>query len=152
MQEAGAHAALELGFTIADGVEYIRAAIKAGPPPPLGRCGGWGGVQLTDGGSEGMGAVIKGRDDDAWGERGGTGESVRPLPSAPPSLSPPPAPPPPPMPAGLTADQIAPRLSFFFGIGMNFYMEACAVFLTGGGGCRSHMCWATERILDGRTG
>jgi len=53
MQEAGAHAALELGFTIADGVEYIRAAIKA----------------------------------------------------------------------GLTADQIAPRLSFFFGIGMNFYME-----------------------------
>jgi methylmalonyl-CoA mutase len=53
MQEAGAHAALELGFTIADGIEYIRAALKA----------------------------------------------------------------------GLTVDQIAPRLSFFFGIGMNFYME-----------------------------
>lgn len=53
MQEAGAHAALELGFTIADGLEYIGAALKA----------------------------------------------------------------------GLTVDQIAPRLSFFFGIGMNFYME-----------------------------
>lgn len=53
MQEAGAHAALELGFTIADGIEYIRAALNA----------------------------------------------------------------------GLNVDQIAPRLSFFFGIGMNFYME-----------------------------
>ena len=29
-QEAGAHAALELGFTIADGIEYIRAALNAG--------------------------------------------------------------------------------------------------------------------------
>nr|BAH03574.1 methylmalonyl-CoA mutase [Euglena gracilis] len=53
LQEAGAHAALELGFTIADGLEYINAALKA----------------------------------------------------------------------GLTVDEIAPRLSFFFGIGMNFYME-----------------------------
>lgn len=30
MQEAGADAALELGFTIADGIEYLRCAIKAG--------------------------------------------------------------------------------------------------------------------------
>jgi methylmalonyl-CoA mutase len=30
MQEAGAHNALELGFTIADGLEYTRCGIKAG--------------------------------------------------------------------------------------------------------------------------
>ena len=53
MQEAGADAKLELAFTLADGVEYVRAA----------------------------GA------------------------------------------AGLPVDAIAPRLSFFFGMGMNFYME-----------------------------
>lgn len=53
MQEAGADAKLELAFTIADGIEYIRAAQKA----------------------------------------------------------------------GLDVDTFAPRLSFFFGIGMNFYME-----------------------------
>ena len=53
LQEAGANNALELAFTIADGLEYIRAAIKA----------------------------------------------------------------------GLTVDEVAPRLSFFFAIGMNFYME-----------------------------
>eukprot|EP01006_Ploeotia_vitrea_P023638 TRINITY_DN56185_c0_g2_i1.p1 TRINITY_DN56185_c0_g2~~TRINITY_DN56185_c0_g2_i1.p1 ORF type:complete len:726 (+),score=129.88 TRINITY_DN56185_c0_g2_i1:27-2204(+) len=53
MQEAGAHAALELAYTIADGLEYIQAAEQA----------------------------------------------------------------------GLTCDQIAPRISFFFGIGMNFFME-----------------------------
>eukprot|EP01063_Lacrimia_lanifica_P003014 TRINITY_DN11625_c0_g1_i1.p1 TRINITY_DN11625_c0_g1~~TRINITY_DN11625_c0_g1_i1.p1 ORF type:complete len:730 (+),score=315.93 TRINITY_DN11625_c0_g1_i1:56-2245(+) len=53
LQEAGANAALELAFTIADGLEYIRAAQKA----------------------------------------------------------------------GLTVDEVAPRLSFFFAIGMNFYME-----------------------------
>eukprot|EP01064_Diplonema_japonicum_P021061 TRINITY_DN30608_c0_g1_i1.p1 TRINITY_DN30608_c0_g1~~TRINITY_DN30608_c0_g1_i1.p1 ORF type:complete len:726 (+),score=242.27 TRINITY_DN30608_c0_g1_i1:52-2229(+) len=53
LQEAGANAALELAFTLADGLEYIRAAQKA----------------------------------------------------------------------GLTVDQVAPRLSFFFAIGMNFYME-----------------------------
>ncbi|EFA75250.1 methylmalonyl-coenzyme A mutase [Heterostelium album PN500] len=53
MQEAGADIALELGFTIADGLEYAR-------------CG---------------------------------------------------------MQAGVTVDEIAPRFSFFFGIGMNFYME-----------------------------
>eukprot|EP01060_Flectonema_neradi_P021617 TRINITY_DN2938_c0_g1_i1.p1 TRINITY_DN2938_c0_g1~~TRINITY_DN2938_c0_g1_i1.p1 ORF type:complete len:724 (+),score=182.75 TRINITY_DN2938_c0_g1_i1:40-2211(+) len=53
LQEAGANAALELAFTIADGLEYIRCAQKA----------------------------------------------------------------------GLTVDQVAPRLSFFFAIGMNFYME-----------------------------
>jgi len=53
MQEAGADAAIELAFTLADGLEYIRTA----------------------------------RD------------------------------------AGLDVDDIAPRLSFFFGIGMNFYME-----------------------------
>jgi methylmalonyl-CoA mutase len=27
------------------------------------------------------------------------------------------------MDAGLTVDQVAPRFSFFFGLGMNFYME-----------------------------
>ena len=53
MQEAGADAVLELAFTLADGVEYIRTGLKA----------------------------------------------------------------------GLTVDEFAPRLSFFFGIGMNFFME-----------------------------
>ena len=53
MQEAGADAALELAYTLADGKEYIDTAIQA----------------------------------------------------------------------GLKIDQFAPRLSFFFGIGMNFYME-----------------------------
>ena len=53
MQEAGADCKLELAFTIADGIEYIRTAQAA----------------------------------------------------------------------GLDIDKIAPRLSFFFGIGMNFYME-----------------------------
>jgi hypothetical protein len=54
MQEAGADAALELGFTIADGLEYIRTAVNK---------------------------------------------------------------------AGLNVDDVAPRYSFFFGIGMNFYVE-----------------------------
>ena len=53
MQEAGADSKLELAFTLADGIEYIRAAEKA----------------------------------------------------------------------GLTVDEVAPRVSFFFAIGMNFYME-----------------------------
>jgi len=53
IQEAGANAALELAYTLADGKEYIRTAIAA----------------------------------------------------------------------GLDIDKFAPRLSFFFGIGMNFYME-----------------------------
>jgi methylmalonyl-CoA mutase len=53
IQEAGADAALELAYTLADGKEYIRTALAA----------------------------------------------------------------------GLEIDQFAPRLSFFFGIGMNFYME-----------------------------
>lgn len=53
MQEAGADAKLELAFTLADGLEYVRAAEKA----------------------------------------------------------------------GLDVDVVAPRLSFFFGIGMNFHME-----------------------------
>ena len=52
MQEAGATATLELGFTLADGIEYCRTGLKS----------------------------------------------------------------------GLTIDQFAPRLSFFWGIGMNFYM------------------------------
>ena len=52
IQEAGADAALELAFTIADGLEYIRTGLAA----------------------------------------------------------------------GMTIDEFAPRLSFFFGIGMNFYM------------------------------
>jgi len=54
MQEAGADAALELGFTVADGLEYIRTAVNK---------------------------------------------------------------------AGLKVDDVAPRYSFFFGIGMNFYVE-----------------------------
>ncbi|EJK74350.1 hypothetical protein THAOC_03979 [Thalassiosira oceanica] len=54
MQEAGADAALELGFTLADGLEYLRAAVVG---------------------------------------------------------------------AGLDVDDVAPRYSFFFGIGMNFYVE-----------------------------
>ncbi len=53
IQEAGADSKLELAFTLADGVEYVRAAEKA----------------------------------------------------------------------GLSVDEVAPRFSFFFGIGMNFYME-----------------------------
>eukprot|EP01113_Clastostelium_recurvatum_P009707 TRINITY_DN1470_c0_g1_i4.p1 TRINITY_DN1470_c0_g1~~TRINITY_DN1470_c0_g1_i4.p1 ORF type:complete len:749 (+),score=216.32 TRINITY_DN1470_c0_g1_i4:47-2293(+) len=53
MQEAGADAALELGYTLADGLEYVRCGMKS----------------------------------------------------------------------GVDVDQIAPRFSFFFGIGMNFYME-----------------------------
>jgi len=53
MQEAGAHTALELGFTLADGIEYVRCGIKA----------------------------------------------------------------------GLDVDSIAPRFSFFFAMGMNFYLE-----------------------------
>eukprot|EP01041_Mallomonas_annulata_P009159 gene9159-18975_t len=53
MQEAGADSKLELAFTLADGIEYVRAAVDA----------------------------------------------------------------------GIDIDAIAPRLSFFFGIGMNFYME-----------------------------
>lgn len=53
MQEAGADSKLELAFTLADGLEYVRTAVNA----------------------------------------------------------------------GLTVDQIAPRFSFFFAIGMNFYME-----------------------------
>lgn len=53
MQEAGADSKLELAFTLADGLEYIRAAQKAGN----------------------------------------------------------------------TVDEVAPRFSFFFAIGMNFYME-----------------------------
>ena len=54
MQEAGADAALELGFTLADGLEYVRTAVDT---------------------------------------------------------------------AGLHVDDFAPRLSFFWGIGMNYYME-----------------------------
>ena len=57
MQEAGADAALELGFTIADGLEYVRTAVDK---------------------------------------------------------------------AGLDVDDVAPRYSFFFGIGMNFYVEVRA--------------------------
>ncbi len=53
IQEAGADAALELAYTLADGKEYVEAALKS----------------------------------------------------------------------GMKIDQFAPRLSFFFGIGMNFYME-----------------------------
>ena len=54
MQEAGADAVLEMAFTLADGLEYIRTAVDK---------------------------------------------------------------------AGLDVDDVAPRLSFFWGIGMNYYME-----------------------------
>lgn len=57
MQEAGATATLELGFTLADGIEYCRTGLKS----------------------------------------------------------------------GLTIDAFAPRLSFFWGIGMNFYMVTCTL-------------------------
>ena len=60
MQEAGATATLELGFTLADGIEYCRTGLQS----------------------------------------------------------------------GLTIDAFAPRLSFFFGIGMNFYMVMNYYFLT----------------------
>ena len=55
IMEAGADSALQLAFTLADGIEYVRTAINA----------------------------------------------------------------------GLDVDSFAPRLSFFFGIGMNFFMEIC---------------------------
>jgi methylmalonyl-CoA mutase len=56
IQEAGADAALELAFTLADGLEYVRVAIDK---------------------------------------------------------------------AGLDIDNVAPQLSFFWGVGMNYYMEVC---------------------------
>jgi methylmalonyl-CoA mutase len=56
IQEAGADAALELAFTLADGLEYVRVAIDK---------------------------------------------------------------------AGLDIDDVAPQLSFFWGVGMNYYMEVC---------------------------
>ncbi len=55
MQEAGATAVQELGFTLANGLEYVRCALSS----------------------------------------------------------------------GLSVDRFAPRLSFFFGVGMNFFMEVC---------------------------
>ena len=66
MQEAGADSKLELAFTLADGLEYIRAAQKAGN----------------------------------------------------------------------TVDEVAPRFSFFFAIGMNFYMEVAKLRA-------ARMLWAT---------
>lgn len=59
MQEAGATATIELGFTLADGIEYCRTGLKS----------------------------------------------------------------------GLTIDAFAPRLSFFFGIGMNFYMVIIKIWI-----------------------
>ncbi|MCG3169320.1 MAG: Methylmalonyl-CoA mutase [Pseudomonadales bacterium] len=70
IQEAGADAALELAYTLADGKEYVRTAIAA----------------------------------------------------------------------GLAIDDFAPRLSFFFGIGMNFYMEVAKLRA-------ARLLWA--RIIDG---
>ena len=70
IQEAGADAALELAYTLADGKEYVRTAIAS----------------------------------------------------------------------GLTIDEFAPRLSFFFGIGMNFYMEVAKLRA-------ARLLWA--RIIDG---
>src|SRR4029078_10856332 len=65
MQEAGATAVQELAFTLADGLEYVRAALSK----------------------------------------------------------------------GLKVDDFAPRLSFFFGIGMNFFMEVVKL-------CASPLLWA----------
>lgn len=62
MQEAGADAVLEMAFTIADGLEYIRTAVDG---------------------------------------------------------------------AGLNVDEVAPRLSFFWGIGLNYYTEVSFFFLRG---------------------
>ena len=59
MQEAGADAAIEMAFTIADGLEYIRTAVDV---------------------------------------------------------------------AKLDVDDVAPRLSFFWGIGLNFYTEVCLIW------------------------
>ena len=73
MQEAGADAKLELAFTLADGLEYVRAAQQA----------------------------------------------------------------------GLDVDRIAPRLSFFWGIGMNFYMEVAKLRA-------ARMLWA--RLMKERCG
>ncbi|MCP5319436.1 MAG: methylmalonyl-CoA mutase [Pseudomonadales bacterium] len=70
IQEAGADAALELAYTLADGKEYVRTAAAA----------------------------------------------------------------------GLAIDDFAPRLSFFFGIGMNFYMEVAKLRA-------ARLLWA--RIIDG---
>ncbi|HMV72399.1 MAG TPA: methylmalonyl-CoA mutase family protein, partial [Pseudomonadales bacterium] len=70
IQEAGADAALELAYTLADGKEYVRTAVAA----------------------------------------------------------------------GLAIDDFAPRLSFFFGIGMNFYMEVAKLRA-------ARLLWA--RIIDG---
>lgn len=69
MQEAGADSALELAYTLADGLEYVRTALAA----------------------------------------------------------------------GLEIDQFAPRLSFFWGIGMNFYMEIAKLRA-------ARLLWA--RIID----
>ncbi len=70
MQEAGADSALELAYTLADGLEYVRTALGA----------------------------------------------------------------------GLEIDQFAPRLSFFWGIGMNFYMEIAKLRA-------ARLLWS--RIIDG---
>ena len=75
MQEAGATAVQELAYTLADGVEYVRAALSA----------------------------------------------------------------------GLEIDQFAPRLSFFFGIGMNFFMEVAKLRA-------ARLLWATlvSELFDPR--
>ncbi|MCC5873111.1 MAG: methylmalonyl-CoA mutase [Gammaproteobacteria bacterium] len=70
MQEAGADSALELAYTLADGLEYVRTALAA----------------------------------------------------------------------GLAIDEFAPRLSFFWGIGMNFYMEIAKLRA-------ARLLWS--RIIDG---
>jgi len=84
MQEAGATAVQELGFTIADGIEYVRAALAS----------------------------------------------------------------------GLEVDQFAPRLSFFFGIGMNLFMEAAklrAARLLWADLMQDHFSPQTEKSLMLRT-
>ena len=81
MQEAGATAVQELGYTLADGIEYVRAALAC----------------------------------------------------------------------GLKVDDFAPRLSFFFGIGMNLFMEVAEA--AGRSGCCGRTLMAEELFApkDART-
>ena len=87
MQEAGADAKLELAFTIADGMEYIRCAQKAGLTVDQVR------FEISE-------LEVKG----ICKMRTSTVTCYAPL-------------------CAVDGDQVAPRLSFFWAIGMNFYTE-----------------------------
>jgi methylmalonyl-CoA mutase len=98
MQEAGADAKLELAFTLADGIEYVRCAQKAGLPVDV--C--IHRMRITHWFLSPIPTSIK--------VVVAVFMPVHPLSS--PFLSSP-----------RPLQSIAKRLSFFFGIGMNFYME-----------------------------